>query len=174
MPVDYNELTLPQIEHLGTIVNLDQNPVRYLSIDPGKHNGVSGYDDRFYLQFMYTVNYKNMTDFLTQFSRIKVCVVEDFLLYPNKALEQRYSRMETSQVIGGINTWAKLEDVKVITQLAAIKETGYKWLGQKPPSKSNPRNHELDAHCHFTYWAVRNGHINLVDLLKRGIRSDRT
>jgi hypothetical protein len=52
-----------------------------------------------------------------------------------------------------------------VLQKATIKKNGYNWIGIKPPSKSNPRNHEMDAHVHFMYWAIRTGKINANSLL---------
>jgi hypothetical protein len=142
------------------------NNVRYLGIDPGKSNGVCIYNDNAELMFMITVPADDMTQFLKLFKNVKVAVVEDFFLYPNKAKQQIYSDMETSRVIGRIETWAELNDTEVIKQKATVKTTGYAWIGEKPLPKTNPMNHVLDAHVHFVYWAVRKGLLKAADLLK--------
>jgi hypothetical protein len=154
-----------EFSKLSAIVNQEHNPVKYLGIDPGGSNGVCGYDAKFYLIFMYTIKAADMIDFLDQFKTIDECVIEDYLLYPNKSKEQVYSDMETSRIIGRVEYWAERHDVKLIKQGASIKKTGYAWIGRKPLPKSNPFNHELDAHVHFMYWAVRNGKVDARKLI---------
>lgn len=148
-------------------VNNEQNPVTYLAIDPGKANGICGYDEKYYLIFMYTIQSSDIVDFLDIFEHVQKCIYEDYLLYPNKIKQQVYSDMETPRVIGRIESWAQRKKVALIKQGASIKTTGYAWIGKKPLPKSNPKNHELDAHVHFMYWAVKNNKINAADLLKR-------
>lgn len=147
-------------------VNAEVNPVIYLGIDPGKSNGVCGYDARHYVVFMCTVNSLDMIHFLAMFKKVEKCIIEDYLLYPDKAKQQVYSDMETSRVIGRVESWAELHHVEVIKQGASIKATGYKWIGKKALPKSNPLNHELDAHVHFMHWAIKHGKVNAADLLR--------
>lgn len=148
-------------------VNADANPVKYLAIDPGKYNGVCGYDVKYHLLFMYVVDSGDMIEFLELFDKIDTCVYENYLLYPNKAQKQHYSDMETSRVIGRIEGWAARHSVNEVKQGASIKATGYKWIGEKPPSKSTNKNDPMDAHVHFMYWAVKTSRINAADLLRR-------
>jgi|SRR5882724_1327340 len=156
-----------EFERFEETVNSDHNPVLYLGIDPGRANGVCGYDARYYVVFMYTINSLDMVHFLAQLKKVKKCVIEDYLLYPDKMKQQVYSDMETPRVIGRVESWAEAQNVELIKQGASIKSTGYKWIGRKPLPKSNPLNHELDGHVHFMYWAVKNGKINAADLLRK-------
>lgn len=165
MPNPYGELTPEVLDHLKELFNAKENSIRYLSIDPGKSNGICGYDAKHYHQFMMTVPSEKMTSFLDIFDNVITCICEDYTLYPNKAKDQIYSNMETSRVIGRIESWAERKDIVLVKQSASVKKTGYAWIGQAPPKKSNPLNHELDANAHFMYWAVRTGKINAVDLL---------
>lgn len=160
------EATDELLAKLETLVNFEENPVTYLAIDPGESNGISFYSSKYELMAMWTVKQKDMIKFLKQFKNVKLCVVENFLLYPNKANQQRYSDMKTSLVIGRIEAWAETNDVQVVKQNANIKKNAYMWMGQKPLPKSNPMNHEMDAHAHFIYWAVRTGKISASSLLK--------
>ncbi len=165
----FSDPTSPEFyDKLKDFANADPNPIKYLGIDPGKSNGVCGYDAKYYLQFMLTVAEKDMSKFLRCFEQVDTCVVEDYLLYPNKAAQQYYSDLITPRVIGRIEAWAELFDTKVVKQGASIKETGYKWIGHKKPSKADPTNHQKDAHVHFIYWGVKNGKIDPRTLLKRG------
>lgn len=160
-------LTEKKLENLEAVVNNDFSPVEYLSIDPGKSNGICGYDVKFYLQFMKTIASTDIVLFLQQFKKVKKCIMEGYKIYPNKANQHIYSDLETPRVIGRVESWAENNSIELIIQPASIKPTGYKWIGEKPLPKSNPKNHPLDAHVHFIYWAVRNGHIKAEGLLKR-------
>ncbi len=160
------KITNSFLKGLREAVNAEENPVKYLGIDPGKANGVCGYDAKLYLVFMLTIPANDMIKFLYCFDLVEVCVVEDFLLYPNKSKYQAYSDMETSRVIGRIESWSQDKEVKLIKQKATIKEIGYKWLGKKPLPKSNPRNHEADANVHFMYWAISSGLYKAENLVK--------
>jgi hypothetical protein len=150
---------------LATSVNDEKNPVVYLGIDPGESNGVCGFDEKYRLVFMYTVMYPDVGDFLELFKNLKLIVCEDFFLYPDKAMQQVYSEMKTSKVIGSVVEFTRKNKIQLVMQKATIKSTGYKWVGKKPLPKHNPANHELDAFVHFMYWAVRTGKINAADLL---------
>jgi hypothetical protein len=158
-------LTTESFQKLEELAN-DVNPVEYLSFDPGTSNGCCGYDSRYHLVFMFTIKASDMIKFLQIFKHVKICVMEGYKLFPNKASAQAYSDMETSRVIGRIESWTELNEIELIKQGANIKPIGYKWAGKKPLPKSNPANHELDAHIHFVYRAVRNGWINAGDLIK--------
>jgi hypothetical protein len=168
-PKTGQRLTKEYLTHLNEAVNAEANPITYLGIDPGKANGVCGYDAKYYLQFMLTVPADDMNMFVHQFNRVEKCIMEGYKLYPNKLKEQVYSDLETPRVIGRVESWAEMHQVELIIQPASIKPTGYKWLGVKPLPKSNPRNHELDGHIHFMYWAIKRGHITAESLFKRGV-----
>lgn len=170
VPPDKNRLTKEYLEHLKEAVNSPLNPVTYLAIDPGKSNGICAYDAKFYLVFMLTIQADDMTMFLDQFDKIEKCVMENYLVYPQKATDHVYSSLETPRVIGRIESWAERKKITLITQPASIKPTAYKWIGKKPLPKSNPRNHEMDAHAHFMYWAVSRGMIPAESLLKRSTK----
>lgn len=160
-------LTQEYLNNFQIAVNAPENPVKFLSIDPGKTNGVCGYDAKLYVVFMMSVDANDMVQFLDVFDNLDKCIYEGYKLYPNKAREQYYSNMETPRVIGRIEAWAERKKIELIEQAATIKATGYLWIGQKPLPKSNPENHKMDAHVHFMYWAVKNRKIDAKDLLKR-------
>lgn len=160
-------LTPEALVHLNEAVNALANPVNYLAIDPGTSNGVCGYDVKLYPMFMMTVSADDMVMFLHQFNLVKKCILESYHIFPNKAKDHIYSDLETPRVIGRVESWAEIKKVDLIKQPSSIKPTGYKWIGKKPLPKSNPRNHSLDAHVHFMYWAVRANKIPLEDLIKK-------
>lgn len=156
--MNFEELSLETIEEVFKYTI-------YLGIDPGESNGISLYDKDYNLVGMFTIKEEQIIEFLEPFKSLKLIVCEDFVLYPTKAMKQVYSDMPTSRVIGRIESFCRGNNVLLIKQLATIKTTGYKWIGKKPLPKSNPRNHEMDAHVHFMYWAIKNGKIDAASLL---------
>lgn len=161
----YKVLDEFSLEHLEGVVNVELNPVTYLSIDPGKSNGVCGYDPTYRVQFMFVVPAEHINKFLKAFHCVKKVIIEDYKLYPHKLKQQVYSDMETSRVIGRVESWTEDNNIQLIKQGASIKPVGYAWIGKKPLPKSNPNGHALDAHVHFMYWAVKSHKINAADLL---------
>jgi hypothetical protein len=157
--------TEAELENLKLRVNDAENPIKYLSIDPGKSNGICGYNADCKLMMMWTVMEENVLDFLNQFDNLERCIIEDFILYSNKAFEQIGSNMLTSRVIGRVEGWAVRKDIPLTKQKAAIKPTGYRFIGKKPLPKSHRLHHALDAHVHFVFWAVGKGKIQAGDLL---------
>lgn len=165
--------TTPEyLEHLKEAVNAPENPVVYLGIDPGGSNGICGYDVDYYLVFMLTVQAADMVMFLHQFKKVQKCVLEGYWVYPGKQNDHVYSDLETPRVIGRIESWAETHGVEVIVQPAAVKATGYAWIGQKVLPKSNKNNHQMDAHVHFMFWAIKFGHIDAHTLLRKVIEED--
>ncbi len=160
------ELTDKRLEQLKESANAEHNPVKYLAIDPGKSNGICGYDVKFYPLFMLTIDADDITKFLTIFENVDKCIIEDYRVYPNKARQHIYSNLETPRVIGRVENWSEKAGVVLIKQLATIKTTGYKWINKKPPPKTDPSNHVMDAHVHFMYWAISKNHIRAEELLK--------
>lgn len=150
--------TSEYLENLKSVVNAPENPVLYLSGDPGKHTGICGYDRKYYLQFMLNVPADAVNMFLHQFEKVRLCVLEDYKLFPNKAEAQYYSDMETPRVIGRFESWAEVKAVELVMQAPTIKNTGYAWLGKKPPAVKKRQN-PMDAHVHFMYWAIKNGKV---------------
>lgn len=147
--------------------NRDMNYVAILAIDPGKSNGVCAYSNLGELLFMATVAEKDMPFLLNCLRKVHTCIVEDFLLYPNKSKAQAYSTMNTSRVIGVIEGWAAINQITLKKQKATVKNTAYKWAGLKPLSKSNPLNHALDAHIHFIYWAITTHFLSIDTLITK-------
>ena len=164
----HGRLSEEYLKKLNELVNAEENPVVYLAIDPGKANGICGYGEKYDLLFMLTIHANDMVMFLHQFKKVKKCIMESYNLYPKKAQQQLYSDMETSRVIGRVEYWTEHAGVELVMQPASIKSTGYKWIGQKPLPKSNPKNHALDGHVHFMYWAIKHGLVSAADILKLG------
>ena len=152
-------------EVFSSLVNNELNPVKYISIDPGKSTGFCGYDVRYYVQFSVTLPAQDLTKFLELFKNVDVCVLEDYRIFPHKAKDHVYSDLETTRVIGRVESWAERKEVELVKQPSSIKPNGYAFIGKKPLSKSNPNNHWMDAHVHFMYWGIKSNRINPTTLL---------
>jgi hypothetical protein len=161
------DLTTERLRQYHETVNGTHNPVHYLSIDPGKANGVCGYDAKFYPVFMATIKAVDLLVFLKQFEQLQKLIMEGYRVYPGKEKAHIYDDLETPRVIGRVEAYCETHDVPLVMQAATIKATGYAWIGEKALPKSNPLNHEMDAHVHFMYWAVKNGKIPAKRLLEK-------
>lgn len=155
-----------ELEKLEIVVNSDTNPILFLGIDPGKRNGICGYDAKYCVQFMLNINEADVAKFLRCFTKLQKIIMEGYKLYPNKAKQQIYSDMLTPRVIGRVEDYCDMRNIDLIIQPASIKPTGYMWIGKKPPPKGNINRDPMDAHVHFMYWAVKNRLINAADLLR--------
>lgn len=155
------------LNKLNLLVNAEENPVKYLSIDPGESSGICGYDERCHLVMpMWTISDRDVVKFINTFKYVTTCICESYRVYNGKQNAHVYSDLKTTRVIGRIEYWTEINKIKLVMQPAKDKATGYKFQGIKPPPKSNPANHEMDANSHFMYFAVRNGLINAADLIK--------
>lgn len=163
--LDFPDLTEEYVSKLDEFVNNEEKPVVYLAIDPGVSNGVTGYSATGQIQFMTTINEKELLKFLRIFKKINTLICEDYRIREDKAKHHIGSDVVTLRVIGRIENWCEVANVVLVKQMPTIKSIGYKWLGKKPLPKHNPANHKWDAHVHFIYWGVRKGIINLKDLL---------
>jgi hypothetical protein len=158
--------TTPEyLEHFKEAVNASANPVNYLGIDPGKSNGVCGYDAKYYLVFMLTIQAEDMIQFLQQFELVDTCVIEDYRIYSGKEEAHINTDVETLRVIGRVESWAEINKVKLVKQGASIKKNAYAWIGVTPPKKSDPRNHMADANVHFMHWAIKTRRVSARNLL---------
>ena len=143
--------------------------VNYISIDPGHTSGVCGYDKNCNLVFMLTVDKDNIVGFLedeVNTGHVHTVIYEEYAVFPNKAQQHVYNPLHTVRVIGAIQSWALRKKLHIHGQKSSIKPTAYRMLGVKPLPKSDPQNHSLDAHAHFTFWAVKNKKLDPRKLIK--------
>lgn len=155
------------LETFTELVNAEVNPVKYVAIDPGKFNGIAMYDEKFYLQALHVVNAADMVAFLNAFKKLDMVVCESYRIFAGKEMQHRYSDMETVRVIGRVESYCEMRDVKLVKQMSSIKPTGYAWIGKKPPRNKNDQD-PMDAHVHMMYWAVMHKKVNAHDLLRKG------
>lgn len=89
-------------------------------------------------------------------SHIDTVVVEDFVLFGQRAQSQTGSRMKASQGIGMVKALAHMSGSTVVVQKASIKSVALKWSQIKMP-KQHSKTHEWDAFLHGYYWLVQQG-----------------
>lgn len=87
---------------------------------------------------------------------IKVVIVEEYILFKNKAQAQAGSRMPASVAIGKAETFAKLWGAAFIKQPSAVKAIAERLTGQSTKGMSHSKTHVLDAFNHGEYWLIKN------------------
>lgn len=129
----------------------------YLAIDPGETIGYATFDDNGTLldmgQFRFEAFLSEIESLFT--SSIKVCIVEDYKNYAWKQ-QKKWSRNNTSKVIGKIELFAELRGAKVVLQPAQHYPIGAKWGGFEIPS-NHSISHQFVAAAHGIFWLQENG-----------------
>jgi hypothetical protein len=141
--------------------------IKYIAIDPGETNGIAIYDDRYSLKLLQCIPYKELKPFLDQFTGIKICLCEDYIVYEHKAQAHTGSRLTTARAIGRVESWAEDNKVKLIKQAAQYYSLGFRFMEKRKPPRSDPLSHAKVAHAHFVYWAVKTGRINPKEFVKK-------
>lgn len=129
----------------------------YISIDPGKSTGWVTWDrNGNVIQQGTTRTRDEFEDLLDSMGSVSVVIVEDFTLYKNKALQQSGSKMETSKVIGSIESWARRNKATLVMQPASILAIAQLWSGVKMPKNHNV-SHWVSAYNHGMYYLLKTG-----------------
>lgn len=130
----------------------------YLAVDPGLHSGWAVWDIKGDVITMGTTNtYDELHDLLAHFpSYIKVVIIEDFILFKQKAREQTGSRMPAPKAIGQIETFARLWGAEIVKQPSSIKSTAEKWTGKSTKGMAHSKTHMWDAYNHGEYHLIYN------------------
>lgn len=132
----------------------------YISIDPGEMNGICTYDEKAAITSMQVVPIDKLVNFLEELQNVHLCICEEYRVYPQKAKQHVYNKLETLRAIGRAESWCQRNSIKLIMQPASVKSIGFKYLGISEPPRSDKLSHAKVAHAHFTYWAVKNGKID--------------
>lgn len=133
---------------------------RYLALDPGISTGYATFRDNGDLIRTGTLRngaeelypFLNLINPLVPFD----VIVENYRLYPWKAMQQSWATLETVRFIGAVDFWAKQQGITVHLQDPNIKGIGYKWAGIKVP-KNHDLSHETDAFVHGVYFLQKAG-----------------
>ncbi len=128
----------------------------YLSIDPGKTSGWVTWDSNGNMlkqgQTKGPIEFESLLEELSD--SVRVAVVEDFTLYRSHALQQSGSKMETSKLIGVIESWCRRNDVNLVMQPASILSIAQLWSGVKMP-KNHAKSHWVSAYNHGYYYLIK-------------------
>lgn len=129
-----------------------------LGIDPGQLTGLALVDEKGQLHRNWNADFDTMKRLLSNekfTSLIEQVVMEQFVLYRNKANKQVGSKMPASKVIGMVELWANMHSIPIKMQMASILPIAIKLSRVKPVGSHND-NHWVDAYNHAFYWLVKN------------------
>ena len=140
---------------------------RYLAIDPGISTGVATFKENGDLIRTETLKGRDqLYDYLRSLVMpglmnysvypVLTVIMEDFKLYPWKAMAQSWDKLETVRFIGAIEFWAERCNFPVVFQDPNIKGIGYRWAGISKP-KNHSLSHETDAFVHGVYYLQNAG-----------------
>lgn len=128
----------------------------YLALDPGDTTGWAQFEeDGKGVTFDSFYGKEKLYEFLDA-AAPQVIICEDYKLFPWKAANQSWSRLDTVRAIGAIEYWAYLHNAKVIFQDPKIKSIGYMWAGIPKP-KNHSESHHVDAYVHGVYFLQKAG-----------------
>lgn len=130
---------------------------RYLAIDPGETLGYATFGENGQLldmgQFRFEKFLEEIDNLLT--SRILVCIIEDYKNYAWQK-QKKWSRNNTSKVIGKLELLATMRGVQIVLQGANNYAIGAMWGGFEIP-KNHDISHQFVAAAHGIYWLQQNG-----------------
>ena len=132
----------------------------YLAYDPGKTTGWARFSDAGEAVSYGQVDLDELMEHLDEMAfereEIKAVIVEDWLLFKKKAVQQVGSRMEASQAIGILKKFAKDNNAEFILQPSNVKSIAQKWTQLKPVG-SHANSHWVDAFNHGAYYLINAG-----------------
>lgn len=132
-----------------------------LAIDPGDMTGVAWWKDNGDFLGQTQITLEELPEFWERLQEeeeeyVKTVIVEDFILFAQRARQQTGSRMKASQGIGMAKALAGVYGAEVVMQKADIKQVALKWTQIKLPS-DHSKTHEWDAFLHGEYYLISNG-----------------
>lgn len=133
-------------------------PKMVLGLDPGLATGYSIWRDGRPAEHGDVRGMANfddwLADFVENFGKPDVIVVENFTLFRWKAVQQSGSDMPASKIIGKVELWARMLRIPVVKQSASILPIAQKWSQVKMPSDHN-KSHHISAFNHVVYYLVK-------------------
>jgi hypothetical protein len=137
----------------------------FLALDPGLHTGWALWKkDGVFIDMGTIHGEKELHDFLAGLpTAIEVVIIEDFVLFKNKAVKQAGSKMPAPKAIAQIETFARLWEAKVVKQQPSIKPIAEKMTGVKTKGLPHAQTHVLDAFNHGEYYLYAHG-IKQIDI----------
>jgi hypothetical protein len=131
---------------------------QYLAIDPGGTTGWATLNELGDVTAMGQVKQKDFVEFFTDklTSELKHVIVEDYRNYAWKQ-QKKWSRNDTSKLIGQIEMLCSMRGVPITLQPATCKNSGYLWAGLHKAPANHSISHQYDAVAHGVYWTQVNG-----------------
>lgn len=131
---------------------------KYVAIDPGETSGWATFDAEgsivAYGQFKMADITKELERLVT--SDIDTVICEDYRNYAWKQ-QKKWSRNDTSKIIGKIEIMCDLRGVRCVLVPASNKVIGYKWAGLHEAPSNHAISHQYDAIAHGVFWLQQNG-----------------
>lgn len=132
-----------------------------LAFDPGGTTGVCQFESHDGAHAVMTglmqVDLEGLFSFLNSYGASPdVVVIEDFVLFRQKAKQQTGSRMAASQAIGAIKSFALQRGSKVVMQKPDIKRRALAISGIKMPG-DHSKTHQWDAVLHAVHYLYDQG-----------------
>lgn len=86
----------------------------------------------------------------------KVFIVEDYRVFAHKIKVHIGSRLETARVIGALEAFAKLNDIKFVLQPSSILGITQMWSGVRMPS-DHSKSDKVSAYLHGYHYLHKQG-----------------
>lgn len=133
-------------------------PKYYMAFDPGLTTGWARFDEKGTIEAFGQFKWDEKDDYLRRFLTPDCLgvITED---YRNHGWQQqkRWSRNETSKLIGAIEALCTYLGIPCHLQSNTVKAIGYKWAGLDGAPSNHDISHQYDAVAHGTYWLQQNG-----------------
>ena len=129
----------------------------YLAIDPGETIGWATFDDSGTMMMMGQSRFETFAkDFESLLhSDLKHVITEEYKNYGHMQ-QKKWSKNNTSKVIGKIELMCELRSVPLTMQMANCYRIGAMWGGFEIP-KNHSISHQYVAVAHGIYWLQQNG-----------------
>lgn len=129
----------------------------YLAIDPGHTSGWATFNDEGDMLEFGQFKMEKIMDELPELlhENLIMVVVEDYRNH-GWMQQKKWSRNETSKIIGKIEMLAGMRNVPITLQSNTVKGIGQMWAGIDPP-KNHAISHKFDAVGHGVYYLQSNG-----------------
>jgi len=128
-----------------------------IGVDPGKVTGIAIFNGDGTLDTFGQLSIEEVIELTDGYLKnVSVIVVEDFILFKKRALQQAGSRLHASQVIGMMKVFARQKNARLVMQPAERKNDGAN-LSQKFPPSDHSQSHQVDAYNHAFFWMHQAG-----------------
>lgn len=129
----------------------------YLAIDPGITSGWAIFDEQGNVLNYGQFKLDEVDDAIPELIHEKLIAVicEDYRNH-GWMQQKKWSRNDTSKIIGRIEAIAALRKVPVHLQPNTVKAIGYKWAGLNEAPSNHSISHQFDAVAHGVYWLQKN------------------